>query len=139
MLGVWLNHGRFETWLSGSFLQECGNSSMLVYFGHLPAGWGLVWAAKHLWGVPIKVSLASPWLLLTLSLVSIIPSILLWKPYERISVKFASGLNRTLDYFGSRLETRNALIATAGTTSIPSLVSASEELLKKQPAKESAY
>ncbi|MGC4049644.1 MAG: acyltransferase family protein [Paludibaculum sp.] len=96
MLGVWLNRGRLESVLSGAAFQQCGSSSMLIYFGHLPAGWGLIWIARQFRQTPIEESLRDPWLLLTTILVSLVPALLLWKPYESFAIKFASWMRSVL-------------------------------------------
>lgn len=130
MLGIWFNHGRFETWLSGRALQNCGSSSMLIYFGHLPAGWGLVWAARHLLGLSLVDALRSPWLLLTLCVCSIVPSLLLWRPYERWSTYFASWLNR------GWCSIERYVLARGPASTLSSFVQHTEPMLKKKTAEE---
>lgn len=83
VLGVWFNRGRVERLLSHPALQACGSSSMLIYFGHWPICWGIIWLARKWWQGPPDQVVSSPYVFLILLIGSIGPALLLRKPYDK--------------------------------------------------------
>ncbi|MGJ5813201.1 acyltransferase family protein [Paludibaculum fermentans] len=82
-LGVWFNRAYLERILSNPTLQLAGSSSMLIYFGHWPVCWGIVWFARNFGGMPSQEVMQSPVIFLLMLIGSVLPALLLQRPYDK--------------------------------------------------------
>lgn len=65
---------------------------MLIYFGHWPACWGIIWFAQKFGGLSARQTMESPMVFLIMLAGSILPALLLQRPYD----KFCGDIARRL-------------------------------------------